>query len=586
MITTDLHDNQELKERFERYFKLVNLSKEGLLIHKQGVCVEVNLALEQLFGYDRSDLIGKEVLFLVAPEHRKIVVDNIMNQDPRPYEVLGVRKDGARIPVMIEGYDTIWQGEEIRVATMRDISKRKRDEDAAIQRLINDPYLVNSEHVPAGNPQDHTNLFRMLTVRYMAEKRNAQAMVLQEKEMNTRILNGFPGLFFIYAMGNQFPTLIKWNKNFESVTGFDPPELEGKNVLDFFGETEHAKIVQAIGELTEHGDSVVEANVIAKSGKNTPYLFTAKKFSEKDKDYFFGFGTDISKRKRAEEELERYNQKLEFMVHERTQALIGTNEQLANTNSELLSEREKLQSILRELRNTQKVLVQTEKMASIGTLTAGVAHEINNPLNFIQAGIYSLRSMLEDDTLAACMEDVEKVIGHMELGVSRVSSIVTSLNHFSRKREGKRENCDINAIIENCLLILRHESKSKCEVVTDLDRTLPKVMGNESNLHQVFTNLLANGIQAIVDWGLLRVETKRLVGKKSIQIIITDDGRGIAPEDLSRIFDPFFTTKDPGEGTGLGLSIVYQIIQDHRGSINYHSDIGKGTRVVIVLPIH
>lgn len=577
-MSTTLSEREEIEAKLDRYYKLVNLSVEGVLIHHAGVCVDVNVAMERLFGYDREELIGKEVLFLVAPEHRDIVVRNIAKSGSKPYEVLGLRKGGKRIPVLVEAYETEWEGKPIRVATMRDVSSRKQEENAMLEHLMKEQSKKSAKHV-----ERKGDLMRLLAMRYMKEIRKAQTVIYQQQSMNLRMLESFPGIFYLYKM-DAVPKLIKWNQNTESILEYSAVELFEMNVLRFFDENDHPKVLDAIQRLSKNGDTMLEANLVSKSGDKKPFLFTTRKYVEEGTDYFLGFGTDILKRKTAEHELERYSEKLEYLVHERTQALISTNDELALKNDALLEKQHELKVTLQELRTAQQELVHSDKMASIGLLTAGVAHEINNPLNFIQAGIYSLKNIMiykdhEQESL------VRQVIEHMQLGVERVSGIVTSLNHFSRRNDQKKEACVLRNIIDNCLLILKHETKDRCEIILDIIDGPLFILGNGGGLHQVFLNLILNAVQAIENQGTIRINGFT-DAYNIIRIVIEDDGVGIPEEHLEKIYDPFFTTKEPGKGTGLGLSIVYQIVTDHGGSIHFSRVSSGGTRVNLSFPAH
>jgi len=252
-------------------------------------------------------------------------------------------------------------------------------------------------------------------------------------------------------------------------------------------------------------------------------------------------------------------------------------------NIDLVDQKEELSETLQELKKAQSQLIESEKMASLGILTAGVAHEINNPLNFIQAGIYGIESFFEENTTCTTFcnnhPEILGLIDKMKIGVSRVSGIVTSLNHFSRQTESKSENCNIHNIIDHCLLILNHQYKFKVEINKEYAERHFIVKGNEGKLHQVFLNIIGNAIQAIEEKGEIYIKTT--VKPDHSAILIKDNGCGIKDDYLNRIFDPFFTTKEPGFGTGLGLSITYGIIKEHDGNIEINSQYGKGTEVVI-----
>jgi len=302
---------------------------------------------------------------------------------------------------------------------------------------------------------------------------------------------------------------------------------------------------------------------------------------------------DINERKLAEIELNKYKTELEKLVKERTDELQITNEELKLTNEELYfvnerieSQKEKLSSTLEELKNAQTQLVQTEKMASLGILTAGVSHEINNPLNYIQAGIYSLDNLINGNEEFMSAETLQLVLNHIQEGVNRVSKIVANLNSFSKIGQNKKSKCYIHKVINNCLSMLEHEFKNQCKVEKEFFDNDFVIICDEGKLHHVFTNIFLNAIHAIEKEGEILIKTALTGNGNLVQITIEDSGMGISKENLARIYDPFFTTKAPGKGTGLGLSIVFRIIKEHKGTIKYDSQINKGTKVLITLPIN
>lgn len=244
----------------------------------------------------------------------------------------------------------------------------------------------------------------------------------------------------------------------------------------------------------------------------------------------------------------------------------------------LLSEKKKLEDTLEELQEAQGQLINSEKMASLGQMSAGINHEIKNPLNFIQGGLETMKQNMNKSTL----KENETFFEIMDEGLKRLNKIVNSLSHFSHQSQAQNEECNIPELIDNCLNILEHKSKDRIEIKTSYcDQKL--VMGNSGKLHQVFLNLLGNAIHAIPDQGLIRIKTQK--DKKFIHIVIDDNGSGISPEYLDKIFDPFFSTKKPGEGTGLGLAISSKIISDHLGSIVATSDPGNGSTFRVSLPV-
>jgi len=315
---------------------------------------------------------------------------------------------------------------------------------------------------------------------------------------------------------------------------------------------------------------------------------------------------DISPLRNIEKELRLHKENLELLVLERTNQISSLNEELSSQNERLFTSNIELEKInweliasneeikrqkiqldktLDELKHAQLHMIQSEKMASLGILTAGVAHEINNPLNFIQSGIYALEALLPKDKIGPeTTETIKKVIANMNLGVQRASSIVKSLNTISRKDSDDFRPCNIHQIIETSLLLVQHELKNKVVVHQHFTDSTFFFKGKEEQLHQVFINVLMNSVQAMEKEGFITISTS-LQDKEHLEIRIEDTGSGISEEYLAKIFDPFFTTKPPGKGVGLGLSLVYKMIKEHGGSIRYVSEHGRGTTAIIHLPI-
>ncbi len=235
----------------------------------------------------------------------------------------------------------------------------------------------------------------------------------------------------------------------------------------------------------------------------------------------------------------------------------------------------------KKLQDTHLQLVSSEKMASLGKLAAGIAHEINNPLGGIL--IYSslmMEDLPEDD---AKRGDLARIV--QEAG--RCKDIVKSLLEFARQTEPKMEPTDINRAINDGLFFLVNQALfHNIKIVKQFDSFLPFVHGNASKLKQVFMNIIVNAAEAMHGNGTLMINTSPAPDGKMVLIEFTDTGEGIPEENLTRIFDPFFTTKDVGKGTGLGLATSYGIVQDHGGTIRVKSKVGKGTTFTIELPVH
>ena len=289
---------------------------------------------------------------------------------------------------------------------------------------------------------------------------------------------------------------------------------------------------------------------------------------------------------------------------------------LAEKTEELQRVHEELAQVRQALEDQQAIVGQQEKLASVGMLAAGVAHEINNPIGYVSSmlntmGKYNKRIIdivegyralhqQEGDVpevqqrladldvrwrkgkLDFVLESLPKLLGRCKEGTERVKGIVSDLRSFSRTDEDAVSEFNLNEVIEMSLNISWNELKYKAEVVRDLTDSA-MVAGSSSKLASVFVNLLVNAAQALDKQGTITV-TSRVAGGTVIATV-ADTGKGIAPEDLSKIFDPFFTTKPVGQGTGLGLNVAYNIVQQHHGRIWAESELGVGTTFFMELPL-
>jgi len=339
--------------------------------------------------------------------------------------------------------------------------------------------------------------------------------------------------------------------------------------------------------------------------------------------------TDLKKTQQlltANRELAVMNEK--FMVLNRS--LVSMNDQLLYTNKELEKEiverklvEQRLENAYSELKNAQAQIVQQEKMASIGQLAAGVAHEINNPMGFIISNLSSLKGYttkiatflrVHEQTVAELIkdyagksdnekitsllqklqdakrlqkidyiiEDTVDLITETQNGADRVKNIVKDLKGFARVTIDDSLDGDINAGLESTINVIWNELKYKTTLEKEYG-DIPLIKCNLGQLNQVFMNLLLNAVHAIDTQGEIRIKTWSENCK--VLVSITDTGCGIPPEIINRIFEPFFTTKEVGKGTGLGLSICYEIIRKHDGEITVDSKIGEGTTFTVKIPI-
>jgi two-component system, NtrC family, sensor kinase len=264
----------------------------------------------------------------------------------------------------------------------------------------------------------------------------------------------------------------------------------------------------------------------------------------------------------------------------------------------------KLEEANLEIRETQAKLVHTAKMASLGQLVAGVAHELNNPIGFIYSNMTHLREYSQrliglvrtaetspsqfakekvDKEFDYIVEDMPKLIKSCEEGARRTRDIVLGLRNFSRLDEAKSKEVDIHEGIESTLALLAGEFKARIKITKKYGK-LPLINCYPSQLNQVFMNILSNAAQAIKDQGEITITTKQ-TDAKHVEISISDNGIGMSDDTREKIFDPFFTTKEHNKGTGLGMSIAYGVIEKHHGRLQVNSVLGKGSEFVISLPI-
>ena len=286
-------------------------------------------------------------------------------------------------------------------------------------------------------------------------------------------------------------------------------------------------------------------------------------------------------------------------------------EQRKAVQQRLEIEKEQQRRLIQELEETHRQLLQSEKLASIGQLAAGVAHEINNPISFVHANLNTLKrwvaQLLEvivaqeavtGAPAASMLAPVSRMAGELDLdyvrndimmlveesleGAMRVRQIVRDLRDFSRPSGDEWAMADLHAGLESTLNVVHNEIKYKATVVREYGE-LPLIECNAAQLNQVFMNLLVNAAQAMREQGTITIRTT--CQGDSACIAVTDTGVGIAQEILGRIFDPFFTTKPQGQGTGLGLSISHGIVEHHRGRIDVKSQPGQGTTFTVILPL-
>ena len=421
-----------------------------------------------------------------------------------------------------------------------------------------------------------------------SDRRRAQAVMRHaEQRYRAVVEQTAEGIYLLDASNKR---IVESNPAFARLLGYTPAEAAQLSVYDFVDHP-RASIDLRIAETLIQGHSVFgERQYKRKDGTDVDVQANACVITCDGQPLLCTVVHDITRRKKAEREIQYKNQQLEE---------IAQSERLA----------------LAELKQTQSHLVQTEKLAGLGQMVAGVAHEINNPLSFVsnnvavlQRDLAAIRKLLEfyqqaDALIEAgnkeLLEEIRDLAERIDLpytlknsddlmarsreGLRRIQQIVKDLREFARLDESDLHEVDINEGIASTVNIIRGTAKKhQVEVEMDL-QPMPLFACYPAKLNQVIMNLLSNAIDASNENTRVTVRTSSQENG-GIEIQVEDQGSGIPPEKISRIFDPFYTTKPPGKGTGLGLSISYGIVQDHGGKIEVQSEPGKGTCFTIRLP--
>lgn len=536
--------NKVISDNERNYREIFNSTSETIFIHNadNGQILDVNDVMLRMYGYESKEEVLKLTVSDISAENDQFsdekareMIRKAIEEGPQVFEWLSKRKNGDIFFSEISLKSTQIGGVGRVLAVLRDISGRKKAENA----------LVESE------------------ARYRT------------------IIEAFPEIIMVHDLkGN----IIFANNALEEITGISQVDYSNPHRKARIHPDDLEYVRDETKKLIEGQEThtpIIENRFIDTGGNTRWFSGIISKIYFDNQLYLQTISRDITEKKYAEEQLEKYKNHLEYLVKERTEELEATNEELIAANEELINHREELEATLNKLQKTQSQLLQSEKMASLGVLAAGIAHELNNPLNFIKGGASALESYISDTFNPD--PDISKLVEVVNEGVNRASRIVSGLNHYSRKNDQLFEESDIHKVIENCLLILRNQTKNSISIEKRYTDKPFLLRCNEGKIHQAILNLLINSVQAIEEKGTITIQTTRT--DKNLHISISDTGSGISKKNMPKILDPFFTTKEPGQGTGLGLFITHNIMEDHEGRMEFESEPGKGTKVHLTFPL-
>ena len=556
-----------IKDNNDKYYQqIVNFANVAILrFDKEFRITDFTGNSSKIFGFTENEVIGKSLYETIVPQYestgrdlKKLIKEILKSIKTYEYNVnQNITKNGERIWMQ-------WYNSEIR--------------------------------------DDKNEFTGVLSIGIDITDRINTEMALKESEERFRYLSNltFEGIL-IHDNG----IILDCNLSFESQIGYSRKELLGMQLFDKLIPRRFHKLLKQNMMI----DSIqYEAEAIHRDGTVIPISIESRSTIHGNKHVRVAAIRNISELKKTINELDQYKNHLEELVKKRTLELKQQSITLKERNEEL-------ETILEELKETQSHLVQSEKMASLGALLAGISHEINNPVNFIYAGVNSIIKDFQDlsivfdflkttdekfidlNTFLIKLKDLKKetefetaykatseTILDIKLGASRIKEIVDSLSKFSRLDVEKWKIANIHEEIEDVLVLLKNRYKHHIEIIKNYHSSLPLVECYPGKLNQVFMNIINNAIDAIdSESGKITIKTDFTSNK--VQVSIKDTGKGIKEEDKSKIFDPFFTTKDVGYGLGLGLSICYSIIQEHKGEIKVKSKLNHGTEFIILVPI-
>lgn len=619
---------RENEERFRRFAE--EASSEGILIHDDGIILDVNQAFAAMHGYHRDELVGSHFSVAIAPDWIDFVKSKAESHYQGAYEVISSKKDGTRFPVEVHARDISYQGKLVRAAAVRDLTERKRAEEEIKEREEFLAAIV--ENIP-------------------------DVMIVKDAE-DLRI--------------------IRVNKAAEDLLGRPRKDLVGRNACEFFEKGLAEALMENDRAVLREGvprDTPEETIHLKHGAERICHVKSIPIFDKTGKpQYLLTIWEDITERKRGERALEESEKRYRLLfnsiddalfVHEgptggfpgkflevndtACQRLGYTREeflQMAPTQIDApetvaalpaimqklmaegqmawdgihrtrdgrripveivnhvfrLEDRPVILSSARDISERQKSekekerleaqLRQSQKMEAIGTLAGGIAHDFNN----ILAAIIGYAELMAGS--ATLPRTLQKAVQQLLRAAFRARDLVKQILVFSRmKGVGEKFELDLGAVIEEAVGFLRATLPSTIEIRRDISPEAGRVLGDPTQIHQILVNLCTNAAHAMENGGILKIALDRVVLEDEtsvfaasitpgvyLRLTVSDTGHGMDAATLERIFDPYFTTKEIGKGSGLGLSVVQGIVKRHEGAIDVRSTPEKGTVFHVFLP--
>jgi PAS domain S-box-containing protein len=623
-ITESKRMERRIREATQQFEKIAEMGDDGILVFDQAFkIIFANQMASEITGVPKEDLIGRNFFSVIGKEDKQFLEGTVTRgvgigeklcTEMSILASQGRVKD-AEVCIALAESDT---GEVKTYAYIRDITERKKfekdlkDSEEKLRNLferVRHGLFISSKE---GKFLDcNQALLDMLG--YPTKEEFLKIDIVQDLYVNPDDRKVFRER--IEREGHVKDMEVEFKKkNGDKITVLltsHPIKNERGEVVGYQGInldiSERKRIENQLREANEFFMNLIESSVdgiIAADMKGNIFIFnkgaealTGYKAEEVigklhiTKIYREGIAKEIMKKLRSQEyggvgkfiptqmnAVNKFGQEIPIQL---SAALIynGSGQEIASVG--IFTDLRPRLNMEKKLQETHLQLVSSEKMASLGKLAAGIAHEINNPLGGIL--IYSslmMEDLPEEDPRRG---DLVRIV--QETG--RCKEIVKSLLEFARQTEPKMEPTDVNRAISDGLFFLVNQALfHNIHIVKKLDSFLPFVRANASQLKQVFMNIIVNAAEAMHGNGTLTITTFRATDRKTVFVELADTGEGIPAENLTRIFDPFFTTKEVGKGTGLGLATSYGIIEDHGGKISVKSQVGEGTTFTIELPVH